>query len=387
MKRQSLLILIISQIAALSLWFLSAAMLNDMLREVAVSPSRQAALSSAVQLGFVVGALVSAILGLPDRYDPRKLFAISAVLAGLINATLILSEPGGNMAIFARFLTGICLAGVYPVGMKIAVSWGKSDRAFLVGALVGALTIGSALPHLFVFLGGTAWRSVVIVASLASILAGLMCLFAALGPHHAKAAEFNPKAIFEAWTNKKVRLAYIGYLAHIWELYAMWTWIGAIALASYVLAGLENPQSFATLTAFLAIGAGGPICLIAGHWGDRFGKAEVALLAMVASGICALLAALTFGGPPLLSFVIFIAWGIAIIPDSALFTALVADAAPADQAGSLMTLQTALGFALTFFTVQMTPVLASSIGWPWVLALMALGPLAGIVAMDRLRKL
>jgi len=134
LKLRSLFILLLAQIAALSLWFLSAAMLSDMLAEVSVSQSRQAALSSAVQLGFVFGALVSAVLGLPDRFDPRKLFALSAVLAGLINLTLIFSEPGGNLAILARLMTGVCLAGVYPVGMKIAVSWGKSDRAFLVGA-------------------------------------------------------------------------------------------------------------------------------------------------------------------------------------------------------------------------------------------------------------
>ena len=386
MKLRSLLILLLAEVAALSLWFLSAAILPDMLAEVDVSAARQAALSSAVQLGFVMGALVSAILGLPDRYDPRQLFALSAVLAGFINLSLIWAVPGGDLAIAARFFTGVCLAGVYPVGMKIAVSWGKSDRAFLVGALVGALTIGSALPHLFVILGGADWRSIVIAASIAAVCAGLISLFAGLGPHHVKAARFDPKAVMVAWTNKSVRLAYIGYLGHMWELYAMWAWIGAIALASYGLAGMSDPQGFATLTAFLAIGAGGPVCLIAGRLADRFGKAEVALISMVVSGSCAVLAALTFGGAPWLSFVIFVIWGIAIVPDSALFSTLVADAAPPEQTGSLMTLQTALGFALTFITVQLTPVMAEAFGWPLVLAAMALGPIIGIIAMDRLRR-
>lgn len=386
MKSRSLSLLFVAEIAALSLWFLSAAILADLLQEVTVSAARQAALSSAVQAGFVVGALASAVLGLPDRFDPRKLFAISAVLAGGVNLVLIVSEPGGNVAILARFLTGACLAGVYPVGMKIAVSWGKADRGFLVGALVGALTLGSALPHLFVYVGGADWRAIVVIASAASIVAGVLCLGAGLGPHHVKASRFNPGVVREAWRNKSVRLAYVGYLGHMWELYAMWAWIGAIALASYGLAGLENAQSFATLTAFLAIAAGAPVCVIAGRLADRFGKAEVALISMVVSGSCAVLAAATFGGPVWLSFMIFIVWGVSVIPDSALFSALVADAAPPEQTGSLMTLQTALGFALTFATVQLTPVAAGLLGWPVVLVLLAIGPVVGIVAMDRLRR-
>jgi len=389
LKLRSLTLLLIAQITALSLWFLSGAILSDMLSETSITAGRQAALSSAVQLGFVAGALISAFLGLPDRYDPRTLFASSAILAGLINLTLILSEPGSNAAIMARLMTGICLAGVYPVGMKIAVSWGKTDRAFLVGALVGALTLGSAMPHLFVYLGGgTDWRIIVTIASIAAVFAGLISFGIQLGPHHTKAGAFNPRAIFEAWTNRSVRLAYLGYLGHMWELYAMWAWIGAIALASYA-ATMEPDaaRSFATLTAFLAIGLGGPVCLIAGRLADRFGKAEVALISMLLSGTFALLAAFTFGGPAWLSFVIFIAWGIAIIPDSALFSALVADHAPPEQTGSLMTLQTALGFALTFVTVQITPTIAAAVGWPAVLAGLAIGPAFGVLAMEKLRRL
>ncbi len=388
MKVQSLLILLVAEVAALSLWFLSSAILPDMLAEVTLSEARQAALSSAVQAGFVIGALVSAIFGLSDRYDPRRLFALTAIAAGLINLSLAAVTPGGNVAIAARFATGVCLAGVYPVGMKIAVSWGKKDRGFLVGALVGALTLGSALPHMFVFVGGANWRVIVVVATLASIIAGLLVLLAALGPHYTKAARFNPQVMVEAWTNRRVRLAYIGYLGHMWELYAMWAWIAAIALASYTVAMPQgDAQSFATLTAFLAIGAGGPMCVAAGYLADRFGKAEVAAISMAISGSCAVLAALTFGGPVWLSFVIFILWGISIVPDSALFSALVADAAPPDQTGSLMTLQTALGFALTIVTVQITPIVADLLGWPVVLAALAIGPVMGIVAMMRLRRM
>lgn len=386
MKFRSVALLLLAEVAAMSLWFVSAAILPDMLREAALSPFRQAALSSGVQAGFVVGALVSAVFGLADRFDPRRVFAFSAIAAGLVNASLLVVSPGSSAAIAARIATGALLAGVYPVGMKIAVGWGQADRGFLVGALVGALTLGSALPHLMSFAGGTDWRLTIAIASLASVAAGALCLLVSLGPHHGVAQRFDPSAIAGAWTNRRVRLAYAGYLGHMWELYAMWAWIAAATAASY---GASLPawqaEQFSKLTAFVAIGAGGLACAFAGIVADRIGKAEVTIIAMALSGTAAVLAGLTFGGPVWLTFAIVVVWGIAIIPDSAQFSALVADASPPEQAGSLMTFQTALGFALTFVTVQVTPVLASTFGWPIVLAGMALGPVFGIVAMVRLR--
>lgn len=385
-KIRSITLLLVAEVAAMSLWFVSAAVLPDMLREAALSPFRQAALSSGVQAGFVVGALASAVLGLADRFDPRRVFALSAVGAAIANAAILAAEPGGAVAIVARVLTGALLAGVYPVGMKIAVGWGQKDRGFLVGALVGALTLGSALPHLIALAGGADWRVTVAAASLASAGAGLLCLAVSLGPYHSRAARFDPRAIATAWTNRRVRLAYAGYLGHMWELYAMWAWIAAATAASYG-ATLAAPEAerLAKVTAFVAIGAGGIACAVAGLIADRIGKANVAILAMALSGTSALAAGATFGGPVWLTFAIVVVWGISVIPDSAQFSALVADAAPPDQAGSLMTFQTALGFALTFATVQATPVLASALGWAVVLAGLALGPAFGIVAMVRLR--
>lgn len=387
-KARSIALLLIAQVAAMSLWFVSAAILPDMMAEAAISSARQALLSSGVQAGFVVGALASAIFGLADRYDPRRVFAISALAAALINASLILSPPGSAAAIAARFATGAFLAGVYPVGMKIAVGWGQKDRGFLVGALVGALTLGSALPHLIALGGGSDWRVTVAIASVASALAGLLVLATRLGPHHARAARFDPHTITAAWTNRRVRLAYAGYLGHMWELYAMWAWIGVAAAASYA-AHLPEQQAatFAKLTAFVAIAGGGLICATTGRIADRIGKAQVAKWAMIVSGAAAIAAALSFGGPVWLFFAVVVIWGLAIIPDSAQFSALVADAAPPDQAGSLMTLQTALGFALTILTVQATPALAAALGWPAIFAIMAIGPAFGVVAMHRLQKL
>jgi MFS family permease len=386
MKFRSLALLTLAEVAALSLWFVSAAVLPDMLREVHISHARAAALSSGVQAGFVIGALGSAMLGLADRFDPRRVMASAAAGAGLTNAVLLVVAPGSLIAIAARVATGALLAGVYPVGMKIAVGWGQKDRGMLVGVLVGGTILGSAVPHLFSFFGGADWRLSVALASLAAIAGGLVCLMASLGPYHGVAAKFHPRMIAAAWTNRRVRLAYAGYLGHMWELYAMWAWIGAAAAISY---GASLPPSeavpLAKLSTFLSIAVGGIASGLAGLVADRIGKANLAIIAMAVSGASALATAATFGGPVWLTFAIVIVWGAAISPDSPQFSALVADAAPPEQAGSLLTFQTALGFGLTIATVQLAPMVAAAIGWPAFLALLALGPAFGITAMLRLR--
>jgi MFS family permease len=387
-KFRSLALLTLAEVSAMSLWFVSAAVLADMLREVQLSPFRQAALSSGVQAGFVIGALGAAILGLADRFDPRRVLASAAVGAGFVNAVLLTVDPGSIVAILARIATGALLAGVYPVGMKIAVGWGLKDRGFLVGVLVGGTVLGSAAPHSFALAGGTDWRLSVGVASLAAIAGGLMCLAVSLGPYHGRTAKFHPRMITVAWTNRRVRLAYAGYLGHMWELYAMWAWIAAATAVSYgVSLPMLEAERLAKLTAFLSIGAGGIACGIAGLVADRIGKANLTIIAMAISGVSALAAASTFGGPIWVTFVIVVIWGASIVPDSPQFSALVADASPPEQAGSLLTLQTALGFALTIGTVQVTPLVAATFGWPLLLAALALGPAFGIVAMMRLRSL
>lgn len=371
----------------MSLWFVSAAVLPGMMAEYPMSAGQQAALSTGVQGGFVLGALALAVSGLPDRMDPRRLFAGCAMLAGFANLALLFVPPDTLGAVGLRILTGALLAGVYPVGMKIAVGWGSHDRGLLVGALVGAVALGSASPHLLALGGGADWRVTVILASSLAVFGGLLALGAKLGPHHVKAAAFNPRAVATAWTNRGVRLAMIGYLGHMWELYAMWAWIGLIAAASYqIVMGLNEATQLATLTAFLVIAIGAIVCVPTGWLADRVGKARIAFWAMVVSGACAVLAALTFGGPVWLVLPVLLLWGASVIPDSPQLSALVADHAPADQTGSLLTFQTALGFALTMVTVQLTPVLASLWGWQIVLLIMALGPVVGTLAMRALMR-
>ncbi len=386
-KLASLSLLVIAELSGMNLWFVSAAVLPDLVRETGIGNAVQALLTSAVQAGFVAGALCIAFTGIADRFDPRRVFCISAILAAIFNCTLLAVAPDSLAGIASRFFTGALLAGVYPVGMKIAVGWGVRDRGFIVALLVGALTFGKSLPYLAAYLGGADWRLVILVTSMLGAFGGIAALASALGPHHARAQAFDPRAIALAWREPRIRAAYLGYFGHMWELYAMWAWVATAAAASFAATMPEtDAHSLAKTAAFLAIGLGGASCILAGAAADRIGKAEVAILAMATSGVAALLTASTFGGPVWLTFMLVVIWGIAVIPDSPQFSALVADASPPHLAGSLLTFQTAIGFGLTIFTVQMTPIAVSYAGWPMVICLLAIGPFAGIVAMLPLRR-
>lgn len=383
-KRASVTVLIITQIAVLSLWFSSAAVLPEMGREAGLSAARLAWLSTAVQLGFGAGALGFAVIGLADRYDPRRVFMASALAGATTNLALLAVPIGGWEAVLLRAFTGAAMAGVYPVGMKIATGWGKTDRALLVGLLVGALTIGSASPHLISFAGGAEWRLTIWTSTLLAAAGGVAILTVGLGPHHARAPKLDITAIALTWTDRRIRLAVIGYIGHMWELYAFWAWVAVFATGSYALAGAADAGGLGKLTAFAAIAMGGLACVPAGWYADRIGRARVAMACLIASGGAAVASALLYGGPAWPMMAVLIVWGIAIIPDSALYSTLVADAAPPERAGSLLTLQTALGFLLTAMTVQAAPALAALIGWAWVLAIMSLGPAVGIRAMQLL---
>lgn len=382
LKTRSIILLVLAEVAAMTLWFVSSATLVELQGQVELSPVLSALLVSAVPAGFVIGAIYVAMSGIADRLDPRRIFALSALLAALLNALQLVIEPGNQFSIVLRLLTGFCLAGVYPVGMKIAVGWGKEDRGWLVGLLVGGLTLGSAAPHLLAWLGGSNWQLTTLLASILAVVAAVLVMFTALGPYHSSQPKMDPRLVMLAWTDKKLRRAFIGYLGHMWELYALWAWIAPAAAASYIFQmPQESAVEWSKLTAFFAIASGALLCPFAGRLADKIGKAELTIVAMIVSACSAVLAAITFGGPAPLMAAVFVLWGLSVIPDSAQFSALVADLAPTEMVGSLMSLQTALGFALTIFTVQMTPFVAQSLGWPFLFCILAIGPIVGCISM------
>ena len=386
-KSRSLILLVVAEILAMAVWFSAAAVLADMVAETPITGMRQALLSSSVQAGFALGAVIYAILGLADRFDPRLVFFASTLGAALSNAALLWVPIGSDAAILARLMTGALLAGVYPVGMKIAVGWGTQDRGLLVGLLVGAVTLGTATPHLLAFWGGADWRSSVGLATVLAILGGSLVFGVRLGPHHVKAPRFDPSHLKQVWRDQRIRAAYGGYLGHMWELYAFWAWI-SVALTAAFAARMDaaSALALAKMVAFAVIGIGAVASVLAGFYGDRVGKANSARLAMMGSGSAAVLAALAYAGPIWLLIIIVLIWGAFVIADSAQFSALVADFAPPEATGALLTLQTALGFALTVVTVQITPWIASLIGWPGLFILLALGPAFGVVVMSGLRE-
>lgn len=385
-KWRSVGILIACELLAMAVWFASAAVLPALRAERALDPLLEAMLTSAVQVGFVLGTLTSATLGLADRLDPRLLFRLSAVVAGLASFASAALAPDSALLIVLRLVTGICMAGVYPVGMKIASSWARADTGLLIGCLVGALTVGSASPHLIAALGGVDWRLTYLIAGALAVAAGLLTYLIALGPGMAKAPRFDPRAVLRAWTERPLRLANLGYLGHMWELYAMWAWIGLFVQASFAARMAEAEAAlWGRLATFAVIAVGALGCVLGGLFADRLGRTTLTMLAMLTSGACALLVGFSFGGPPVLLLVICAVWGVSIVADSAQFSASIAELSDRALVGTMLTVQTAQGFLLTLVTIHLLPYAVDWLGWQWAFATLAIGPLLGVVAMARLR--
>jgi MFS family permease len=385
-KRASVTIIAICQVAAMALWFSASAVTPALAAEFHLSNFSQAALTSGVQAGFVLGCLVSAILGLPDRVDARRLFAASAAVGALANALLLAVNPASPAAPLLRVVTGVCMAGVYPVGMRLVATWAKGDMGLMVGILVGALTLGSASPHLFNAFGGVDWRPTLAVSSASALAAALVIGFAGVGPNRAPPPRFDPRAVLGAWRDVPLRLANLGYLGHMWELYAMWAWIGAFLNASFALSlPPGTAQVAARLAAFATIASGAVGCVAAGLLADRIGRTTVTIIAMAVSGSCAAIIGLFYGGSPGVLVLICVIWGISIVADSAQFSASIAELADPARVGTMLTLQTALGFTLTLVTIHLLPHFVDAMGWRYAFLPLAIGPAVGVWAMARLR--
>jgi MFS family permease len=384
-------LLAVAELLGMCVWLAGTAVAPELGVHWGLTPSQTGWLTSSVQLGFVVGTLLVATLNLADVLPSRTLFAGAAVAASVCNALLLLAGDYPT-ALLVRFLTGFCLAGVYPPALKMASTWFRSGRGLATGMVVGALTIGKALPYLVEALGGARIATVILATSGAALVAsGIVWLGYADGPYKFPRRPFSARLLAEVVREPRVRLATAGYLGHMWELYSFWAWIAAFLGASAAARteqGITAPGvATIRLLAFLTIAIGAVGCVWGGRVADRVGRERLVVRALVVSGACALLSSVAFAQSFWLLVPLAWVWGVAVIADSAQFSALVTETAPPHAVGTALTLQTSLGFLLTMVTIQMVPPLVAQVGWRFAFPALALGPALGIMAIRRLQTL
>ncbi len=364
----------------MSLWFSASAVVPALVEDWSITGGSGSWLTGAVQLGFVAGALLSASLNLADRVSPRVLIGTCALGGAATNGAVALLAEGLSTAVPLRFLTGVFLAGIYPTGMKLAASWFRRGRGLAIGVVVGALTLGSGTPHLINGVGDLPWQGVLVASSALALAGGAFALAIRPGPHARPSPPLDVGYAVRSFRERPLRLANLGYFGHMWEIYAVWTW-----LPVYLAATLDSARG-AALLAFVAIGlAGASGCLVAGLLADRVGRTSTTIAAMAVSGVCCLAAPAVFGAHPAVVVALALIWSFAVVADSAQFSAAVTELADPRYVGTALTVQTAIGFLLTVGSIRLVGAIGESSGWRWAFPVLAVGPALGALAMYRLR--
>lgn len=371
-------------VLSMTTWFSATAIAPELISHWGLSPSAASWLTNGVQVGFVVGAVTASVVNLPDIVPLNRLMAASAALAAAANIALLF-EPSPSLLILARVLVGIALAGVYPPALKLIATWFSARRGIALGAVIAALTIGSSLPHLLRSLTASFdWQNVVIASSALTLAGAVVFLFAAVeGPYPFSKARFNPRQIGVVIRQRPFVLVTIGYLGHMWELYAVWAWL-LLFTQAYLAANPSPDPSTASIITFAAIAIGAVGCLLGGVLSDRIGRAKTAAGMMIVSGTCAFLAGFAFAAPLWVFVAVLLVWGISIIGDSAQFSAATTEVSDPAYVGTALSMQLGLGFALTILAIWLLPQLAEAFGsWRWVFMAVVPGPIIGTLAMIR----
>ncbi len=387
LKWRILLLVAVAELFVMTLWFSASAVSSSFVTAWGLSGTEAAWLTISVQLGFVVGALLSSIFTISDTIRPQYLFAGSAFVGAAATVLIAGIVQSFLPAVGLRFVTGVAMAGVYPIGMKMMAEWFKAGRGLAIGVLVGALTVGSAAPHLLRVFGGIGQpRLVLYGAAIVATAGGLLILKYESGPYQADTSPFDPTAVWRILRDRGTLLANVGYFGHMWELYAIWTWI-----PFYIAASLHaNGGGSSTTTSLLAFGTiaiGGVGAWIAGSAADRVGRTTVTSVSMVISGLSCLAAGFVFGEPLVILAPFCLVWGFMIVADSAQFSACVSELAEDNYVGTALTLQTAIGYIITTISIQLVPIFEGYLGWQWAFAPLAIGPAMGTAAMLYLRVL
>ena len=374
-------VIVVAQLFGTSLWFSANSAADDLIRTWGIAPADIGTLTNAVQLGFILGTLTFAVSGLADRYPASRIFAVCAILGALGNAAFALFATGMTVGIPLRFAVGFALAGVYPLGMKLVVSWVPERAGAALAQLVGMLTLGTALPHGIRLAGaGWSWQATILVSSALALAAAAMIFWLGDGPHLKRRHDAPPLRlgrVFYAFSVQEFRASALGYFGHQWELYAFWTLVPALVL----LSGLATPGS-TTLSglAFAIIGIGALGCILGGWWSQHIGSARVAATALTLSAMCCAVFPFSTDWPAWIKIALLLLWGASVVADSPHFSALSARACAPEIVGSALAFQNSIGFAITMLSIQLGTAWigdwGTSIAW-----LLLPGPLLGLLGL------